>query len=115
MRCIFRLPEEFGQFKSPLAYVQWFTPLREPDPVFGMHVVSRSTRQFQRFATIIPITDIERSCLLTPKPRQVSIPRGWTMENVLEQCETFFLNPYLRDDDFYFLRYLPALFKHRRL
>ncbi|EIM79626.1 uncharacterized protein STEHIDRAFT_69183 [Stereum hirsutum FP-91666 SS1] len=115
VRCIFSLPEEFGPFKTPLAYVQWFTPLREADPISGMHIVSRSTRQHQRFATVIPITEIARSCLLTPKPRQSHIPRTWTTDNVVEECETFFLNPYLRDDDFYFLRHLPALYKRRHL
>ncbi|OBZ69973.1 hypothetical protein A0H81_10478 [Grifola frondosa] len=33
LRAIFKLPEAYGaQFKHPLAFVEWFTPFRTPDP-----------------------------------------------------------------------------------
>ncbi|KAI9060152.1 hypothetical protein FKP32DRAFT_1539560, partial [Trametes sanguinea] len=50
----------------PLAYVEWFTPFHSVDEVTGMYVVSPSTRQRQRFASIIPLSDIVRTCHLIP-------------------------------------------------
>lgn len=55
---------------------------------------------------IIPFTDIVRSCPLTSKSRQSRITRTRTTDNVLEECETFLLDPYLRDED----SYLSSLF-----
>ncbi|KAF7354364.1 hypothetical protein MVEN_01125000 [Mycena venus] len=40
---IFRLPPQFGSFPHPLAYVEWFTPLNQPDPVSGMYTTHRSS------------------------------------------------------------------------
>ncbi|TFK62068.1 hypothetical protein BDN72DRAFT_730315, partial [Pluteus cervinus] len=45
VRVIFDLPPRFGTFSHPLAYVEWFTPFGQPDPVTGMYEVRRSTRR----------------------------------------------------------------------
>ena len=68
VRAIFRLPEVYGNRlgKHPLAYVEWFTPLRQLDPDTGMFKVSISTRNHHRRTSIIPITQIVRSCHLLP-------------------------------------------------
>ena len=46
VRAIFRLPEVYGNRlgKHPLAYVEWFTPLRQLDPDTGKaeHGLNRS-------------------------------------------------------------------------
>ncbi|KAJ7722129.1 hypothetical protein DFH07DRAFT_857176, partial [Mycena maculata] len=37
IRVIFKLPLQFGSYPHPLAYIEWFTPLKSrPDPVSGM-------------------------------------------------------------------------------
>ncbi|EDR12669.1 uncharacterized protein LACBIDRAFT_311342 [Laccaria bicolor S238N-H82] len=41
---IFSLPEQFGSYPQPLAYIEWFTPLGTPEPHTGMHIIKRSTR-----------------------------------------------------------------------
>ncbi|KAI0764847.1 hypothetical protein C8Q74DRAFT_1370751 [Fomes fomentarius] len=54
VRAIFRLPEAYGpHFKHPVAYVEWFTPFRQPDPETGMFKVSYSTQMHRRNASII--------------------------------------------------------------
>ncbi|KAF8238054.1 hypothetical protein L208DRAFT_1244211, partial [Tricholoma matsutake] len=39
---LFNLPCHFGQLSQPLAYVEWFTPLGNPDPITGMYLIKRS-------------------------------------------------------------------------
>ncbi|KAI0821808.1 hypothetical protein BC628DRAFT_1281640, partial [Trametes gibbosa] len=50
----------------PLAYVEWFTPFQVVDQITGMYVVSPSTRQRQRNCSVIPLSDIVRTCHLVP-------------------------------------------------
>ncbi|KAG2128634.1 uncharacterized protein EDB93DRAFT_1068962, partial [Suillus bovinus] len=40
---IFTLPCQFGTYLQALAYIEWFTPLREPDHSSGLHQLSCST------------------------------------------------------------------------
>lgn len=107
VRAIFRLPDLYGpQFTNhPVAYVEWFTPFRQRDPETGMFKVSHSTRNFRRHASIIPITQILRSCHLLPVWGKRADPT-WTSSNVLDKCTRFFVNPYLRHHDFVLFKYL---------
>ncbi|KAG2358482.1 hypothetical protein BDR07DRAFT_1294838, partial [Suillus spraguei] len=50
-----------------LAYIEWFTPLREPDPFSGLHQVSRLTHQLHQNAAVIHVDEITRPCHLIPK------------------------------------------------
>ncbi|KZT11769.1 uncharacterized protein LAESUDRAFT_609333, partial [Laetiporus sulphureus 93-53] len=50
----------------PLAYVEWFTPFHAKDTVTGMYIISHSMRQHYRYAAMIPITEIVRTCHLIP-------------------------------------------------
>jgi hypothetical protein len=105
VRAIFQLPEEFGTFPDPLVYVEWFTAFQSPVPDLEMYQVSRSTRQHRQRASIIPVTQIERSIHLIPKfGRRIDL--SWSAEDVLERCKTFYVNPYLRHLDFLLFRYL---------
>jgi hypothetical protein len=54
VRIIFTLPRQFqvGMYSRALAYVEWFTPLREPELSSGLRQVSRSTRQLHRNAAV---------------------------------------------------------------
>ncbi|KAG2363365.1 hypothetical protein BDR07DRAFT_1282332 [Suillus spraguei] len=44
---IFILPRQFGAYTRALAYIEWLTPLREPDPFSGLRQVSWLTHQLQ--------------------------------------------------------------------
>ncbi|KAJ7254742.1 hypothetical protein C8J57DRAFT_1437178 [Mycena rebaudengoi] len=68
IRLIFRLPEEFGIYPNPLAYIDWYKELTLKLPVsnIGMHRVSLSSRNHRQNSAIIPISDIVRSCHLIP-------------------------------------------------
>ncbi|KZP30194.1 hypothetical protein FIBSPDRAFT_908162 [Athelia psychrophila] len=107
VRLVFRLPASLGTFNHPLAYVEWFTPLRVFDTDLGMYQVSPSTRIESRRASVIPVTQIHRSCHLFPQFKK-SIDPSWDTNNVLKECKTFYVSPYLRHHDFYLFRYLPS-------
>lgn len=109
----FKLPDEFGTFPCPLAYVSWFTAFQTlPVDGIGMYKIARSTRAHQRRASIIPVTDIVRSCHLIPgfgSARAQDL--GWTTDTVLKEAPYFYLNPYLRHHDFLLLRYSVDLYQ----
>ncbi|KAJ7075485.1 hypothetical protein B0H15DRAFT_925432 [Mycena belliarum] len=113
LRVIFRIPSDFGLYTEPVAYVDWFKPLQAPSPTLGMHQVSLSSRGHRQNSSIIPVTDIVRSCHLIPVFGRKVDPR-WTSETVLDQCKSFYLNPYLSHYDFYFFRYLVAVYTRRK-
>jgi hypothetical protein len=103
VRVIFRLPEEYGQYDTPLAYVEWFTPLDIVQEELGMYKVHRATHQRRRKASIIPVTQILRSCHLIPD-FATKISRAWSSKTVLDEAKEFYLNPYLRMHDFVLFR-----------
>ncbi|KAJ7737978.1 hypothetical protein B0H16DRAFT_1466005 [Mycena metata] len=51
---IFRIPDDFGKYPDPVAYVDWFKPLKQPVIGLGMHQVSLSTRMNRQNSSIIP-------------------------------------------------------------
>ncbi|KAJ7718055.1 hypothetical protein B0H16DRAFT_1678191 [Mycena metata] len=106
LRVIFRLPpEDYGQYPEPLAYVDWYKPLKAPVPNIRMHEVSLSSRNNRQNSSIIPVSHILRSCHLIPVFGR-SMDPTWTSDRVLDKCKSFYLNPYLRHHDFYLFRYL---------
>ena len=106
IRAIFLLPRQFGIFPHPLVYIEWFTLLGTPDPLTGMHIISRSTRQLRRNSVIVPVTQIVRACHLIGKSGR-NINSQWTMDNVLDHATSFYVNHYIHVDDF-------TLFQHLR-
>ncbi|KAJ7725295.1 hypothetical protein DFH07DRAFT_758708 [Mycena maculata] len=113
VRVIFRLPEDHGNYPDPLAYVDWYKPLKPPAPDIGMHEISLSSRSLRQNSSIIPIADIFCSCHLIPAFGR-SANLTWTSDRVLDQCKKFYLNPYLRHHDFYLFRYLVDLYDSKR-
>ncbi|KAJ6616697.1 hypothetical protein B0H10DRAFT_2389376 [Mycena sp. CBHHK59/15] len=113
VRVIFRLPDDFGIYSDPLAYVDWFKPLQSPVANVGMHQVSLSSRSHHQNSSIIPITDIVRSCHLIPIFGHSANPT-WTTDNVLDQCKSFYLNPYLRHHNFFVFHYLVDIYTSRK-
>ncbi|KAI5983672.1 hypothetical protein EDD15DRAFT_2178657 [Pisolithus albus] len=99
VRVIFTLPHHYPkallvQNPTPLAYIEWFTPFHAREPASDMYIVSRSTRMHRRFAEIIPIERIVRSCHLIPDFGKERDSR-WTAANVGLMCDRFFVNPYI--------------------
>ncbi|EPQ55470.1 hypothetical protein GLOTRDRAFT_24926, partial [Gloeophyllum trabeum ATCC 11539] len=77
------------------AYVEWFSAFTaEPDRNSGMYRVVRSIQNGERLASIIPVSQIERSVHLLPKFGPV-VPRDWTSSTVLDLAAAFFVNPFL--------------------
>ena len=113
IRLIFRLPDDFGPFKHPLAYVDWFKPLRDPGLITGMHSVSLSSQGGGQRASIISLTEIERTCHLSPL-FGLAVDPTWESDTVLNLAASFHLNPYLRHHDFFLLRYQVASFETKR-
>ena len=79
---------------TDLAYVEWFSPLSTPDESHGMYWISRSYRNEHHLATIIPLSEICRSVQLFPAFGPV-VPQQWQGPTVLEECCTFYINPFL--------------------
>ena len=108
IKLLFQLPKEIMTHSSSsgqLAYVEWFTPFQVRDKTVNMYTVSRSTRNRQWRASVIPITHIARTCHLIPVWGR-SISRGMTGQSALDRCERFFVNPYVRHSDFVIFRLL---------
>ncbi|KAJ6496933.1 hypothetical protein DFH09DRAFT_945689 [Mycena vulgaris] len=72
IRVIFQLPSTYPtKFPQPLAYIEWFAPLRTPNNVDGYYHISRSTRKMRGqdgpYAEIIPVDRIARNAMLIPE------------------------------------------------
>ncbi|EIW76990.1 hypothetical protein CONPUDRAFT_62545, partial [Coniophora puteana RWD-64-598 SS2] len=100
VRFIFRLQPE-GQ---PLAYVEWFNSPRWSSEL-GLFSVSKAYRRRpHRQISIIPISNILRSCHLIPK-FGTNIGSKPDADDALDTYTTFYLNPYLRAHDYLLFRY----------
>ncbi|KAF8257575.1 hypothetical protein EI94DRAFT_1629210, partial [Lactarius quietus] len=74
--------------------VQWYTKLSEPDPNHGMiKVRPQKDSEGNWVCSIVPVTNIQQSVHLLPKFGPV-VPAEWTSSNVLDCCETFFVNTF---------------------
>ncbi|KAM5544152.1 hypothetical protein V8D89_002201 [Ganoderma adspersum] len=101
VRAILRLPLSYGEHfqKDPVAYVEWFTPFHQPDVDTGMFQISYSSYNHRRRVSIIPVIH-----LILKWGRHVD--PTWTSANVLDKCPRFYVNPYLRHQDFVLFQYL---------
>ncbi|KAH7906526.1 hypothetical protein BJ138DRAFT_1137941 [Hygrophoropsis aurantiaca] len=99
VRAIFQLPEQFGHYPHPLAYVELFTPLNQIDRATGMYTISRSTRFHRRNSIIIGVNRILRTCHLVAKCNR-NINAEWTTDNVLERASMFYVNKYIDVETF---------------
>ncbi|KAI9432312.1 hypothetical protein BJY52DRAFT_1132789 [Lactarius psammicola] len=79
---------------TDLAYVEWFSPLTLASESHGMYRTSRSYRDGRRLASIIPLANICRSVQLFPVYGPLA-PQQWQGATVLEECQSFYVNPFL--------------------
>lgn len=74
VRVLFQLPAHYPvQSVVPLAYIEWFTPLRSPDITTGYYHIARSSRRKGGidgpYAEIITVDRIVRNVMLIPRKR----------------------------------------------
>ncbi|KAH9836222.1 uncharacterized protein C8Q71DRAFT_868567, partial [Rhodofomes roseus] len=110
VHAIFSIPQKFHNQLIPsmpnircprhLVYVDWFSKFaRSPDSHYQMYKVTTLTGG-ERIGSVVPLALLERSVHLHPKWGG-PVPAHWTSENVLDECTTFYLNPYKNPHDFY--------------
>ncbi|KAK7459537.1 hypothetical protein VKT23_009520 [Stygiomarasmius scandens] len=110
VRLLFKIPPEIAAFPHLLAFVDWFTPLQKYNNfTLGMYQISYATRQHEQHSGIIFADTIQQTCHLSPDFGRTVNP-NWNCQNVLDQCKTFYINPYLRSRDFFLLRYQRYLY-----
>ncbi|KAI6027998.1 hypothetical protein BKA83DRAFT_4462563 [Pisolithus microcarpus] len=93
VRVIFKLPDHLGTHPHPLAYVEWFTALHRRDPVTGLYVVTRSTRNRHPNVLVVSIDRFASG----------GSSMDWTSDNVLEKASSFQVNSYIDLDTFFAL------------
>ena len=94
VRVVFTLPGDVdGVSTELLAYVEWFSRFTTSDRDHQMFKLNRSLEDGERVSSIVPVSTIRRSAHLFPKFGPV-VPDGWSSDNVLEKCTSFYLNPF---------------------
>jgi hypothetical protein len=93
VRAIFSIKPNVALYPYLLAYVEYFTNFKEqPHRHTGLYEVSRTkSSSGKRQSAVVPLDTLYRSCHLIPK-FGASIPPHWKSSNVLEICNTFYLN-----------------------
>jgi hypothetical protein len=79
--------------------MEWFTLLGQPDLSTGMHIVKRSTRHHKRNSEIVSVHDLISGCHLMAKCG-THIDKSLSTDDVLENANHFYLNPYINVDTF---------------
>ena len=75
-----------------LAYIEWFRLTHKaPRPYHKLYRVKRRIQNGDRLASIVPVSNIRRSVHLFPVFGPI-VPAEWTSDNVLEKCDTFYIN-----------------------
>lgn len=103
IRVVFSLPDRFfpimfsngAEVPQHLAYVEWYSPLSDnPEQNHLLYKVSpQKEPDGTRVCSIIPLANIRRSVHLFPKFGPFA-PQEWTSSNVLDLCNTFFVNDF---------------------
>ncbi|KAG2127424.1 hypothetical protein BD769DRAFT_1357313, partial [Suillus cothurnatus] len=78
-----------------LAYIKWFTPFPSaPNRHHGLYKLSQAFRGGEKLVSIVPLANIVCSVHLIPNFGAI-VPREWTSDTVLDNCDTFWLNSYI--------------------
>ena len=77
-----------------LAYVQWYSPLSNPDPNHCLYKVTPiKNHDGTNICSIIPLANICQSVHLLPSFGCFA-PQEWTSANMLDSCRSFFVNSF---------------------
>lgn len=92
------IPQIFAAHRPPpkyLAYVEWYTPFNRShrNTSHRLYKVQPAYLDGNHFASVIPLEDIRRSVHLFPSFGK-KVPSQWTSANVLDLCDTFFVNSF---------------------
>ena len=97
IRVIFRLPPKTFAGKShnyptyPLAHIEWYSKLKsQPENYYGMYSIKK---QQHLDGIVVPLLQIRQGCSLFPDFRCIDAS-DLTTENVLDYCDSFYLNPF---------------------
>ena len=78
-----------------LAYIEWYSPL--PDSPERNHLLYKvsplKNADGTHVCSVIPLANVRRSVHLFPKFGAFA-PQDWTSTNVLDRCNTFFVNDF---------------------
>lgn len=101
LRLIFKILRQASDHLFPdlihpghLAYVEWFTPFSAPNPVHGLHRVTRPRgRPGEKPPSVIEVSRIRRSVHLFPDFGSAA-SQDWSSSTVLDQCDHFWVSPF---------------------
>ncbi|KAG1737239.1 hypothetical protein EDB19DRAFT_1895911 [Suillus lakei] len=89
----------FSTYSRALAYVEWFTPFKPPDPSSQMQQVSCSTHQLRHNAAVIHVDEIVQPCHLIPKMGQ-TVDLRWRSGNAYKVANEFYFNKFIDGEMF---------------
>ncbi|KAG1781476.1 hypothetical protein EV702DRAFT_962379 [Suillus placidus] len=101
LKVIFKLPSQVYNCITPawtkdsLAYVEWYAPLKPAAKDYHeMYLIKKSLPSTDGFAPgqVISLSSIRQTCQLIPHFGKTALSMEWTLDNVLDKCDTFFLN-----------------------
>ncbi|KAG1831199.1 hypothetical protein DFJ58DRAFT_719589 [Suillus subalutaceus] len=98
IRVIFKLLSHYGNFSHPLAYIEWFRPLREPEPTTKLYRLAQSTCNQRRFTAV--------AGHLMPRFGSSKVEASLINGDVLELTNDFYFNPYINFDLFDTIQHL---------
>ena len=92
------IPQIFAEDRPPpkyMAYVEWYTETtsRQRNKSHGLYKIKSAYIGQERSVAIVPIDRIRRSVHLFPSFGK-DVPSQWTSSNVLDLCDTFFVNSF---------------------
>ncbi|KAI6017495.1 hypothetical protein EDC04DRAFT_2524537, partial [Pisolithus marmoratus] len=61
---IFKLPDHFGIYLHPLAYIEWFTSLHHHDTLTGLYLVNCSTQNCCPNVLVVSVDHFVHMCHL---------------------------------------------------
>jgi hypothetical protein len=85
-----------------MAYVEWYSAFKERDRNHGLYKVTALRDRnggLEKICSVIPVANIRRSVHLLPQFGPQA-PTEWTSSNVLDNCDTFYVNEFT-DRHFY--------------
>jgi hypothetical protein len=94
VKVLFQLPKASSNAAETLAYIEWYTPPRRNEETHNMHSIRKMDLRADGSvnASIVPLANIRQTCQLFPNFGRTLVDEGWTTNNVLDKCQSFFVN-----------------------